>query len=114
MPAKLREAKERRPSFSAEVLELFRELNATPRRRRETPEFKAKSKRLGVLLGLSTEWWMMLHVETANSSRPHSTLAAHALWPHVQATRAALLEALRTREAPPAEERAEHPVSEAP
>src|SRR5262245_48649481 len=114
MPAKLREAKERRPSFSREVLDLFRELEATPARQRRAPEFIAKSKRLGILLGLSDEWWMMLRVENANDSRPRPTLAAHALWPRVQAVRKALLGALAGREARPAEEAAEHPVSEAP
>jgi hypothetical protein len=106
------------PSLTPEIIALFTELeNAprpTPRGWRKTQEFTRKSQRLASLLGLSDEWWMMLHVETANAPRPHPTLAAHALWPRVQAIRAALLEALRTREARPAEEAAEHPVSEAP
>jgi hypothetical protein len=97
MPARLREAKERRPQFGAEALELFHELESTPARRRHTSEFKAKSKRLGILLGLSDEWWMMLRVENADDPRPRPTLAAHALWPRVQATRQALLAALAGR-----------------
>jgi hypothetical protein len=98
----------RRPQFSAETLDLFRELNATARRRRKAPEFIAKSKRLGVLLGLSDAWWMMLHVENANVLRPCPTLAAYEWWPRVQAVRAALLAALKrsTREAQPVDEKA--------
>jgi len=101
-------------TFTPEILTLFAELDGTPARRRHTSEFKAKSKRLGILLGLSDAWWMMLHVETANDPRPRPTLAAHAWWPRVRAVRAALLEALRARGPQPAEEAAEHPVSEAP
>jgi hypothetical protein len=107
MPAKLREAKERRPQFSREVLDLFRELEGTPRRMRHTPEFIAKSKRLAVLLDLTTEWWAMLHVETANDPRPRPTL--YQWWPRVRAVRAALLEAVAAREAQPADEAA-HPA----
>jgi len=99
----------RRPQFSAEVLELFRALEGTPGPSRKAPEFVAKSKRLGVLLGLSDEWWAMLRVENADDSRPRPTLAAYEWWPRVQTVRAALLEALRTREAQPPDEPA-HPV----
>src|SRR5262245_66172266 len=113
MPAKLREAKERRPSFSAEVLNLFAELEGTPTPRhwRKTQEFMRKSQRLASLLGLSDEWWMMLRVENADDPRPRPTLAAHAWWPRVQTVRAALLEALgrSAREAQPADGPA-HPV----
>jgi hypothetical protein len=106
VPVKLRIAKERRPQFSREVLELFRALEGAPRRQRKTPEFIAKSKRLGVLLGLSDAWWMMLRVERDNDRRPRPTLAAHTLWPRVQAVRKALLAALAGREAQPVDEQA--------
>src|SRR5262249_61658046 len=103
-----------RPRSPPELSPLCPEPGGPPARRRHTSEFKAKSKRLGILLGLSDAWWMMLHVETANDPRPRPTLAAHAWWPRVRAVRAALLEALRARGPQPAEEAAEHPVSEAP
>jgi hypothetical protein len=94
--------------FSEEVVGLFAELNATSRRRRKAPEFIAKSKRLGILLGLSDAWWMMLHVENANVLRPCPTLAAYEWWPRVQAVRVALLEALKrsAREARPVDQKA--------
>src|SRR5262245_6995965 len=110
MPARLREAKERRPQFSTEVLELFRELEGTPRRRQKAPEFIAKSKRLAALLNLGNEWWGMQRVEYDDPFRPREGLAAHDYWFTVQRVRRQLLEALRAREAQPAEEAA-HPAS---
>jgi hypothetical protein len=56
MPAKRRTPKERRPVFSDEVLELFRELDAVPLRRRESSAFKSDDRRLARMLGLGFEW----------------------------------------------------------
>ena len=53
MSAKLRAAKLRRPEFSDEALQLFRQLEAVPERlRRDNDEFKAQDRRLHKLLGL--------------------------------------------------------------
>jgi len=105
------------PSLTPEIIALFAELENAPRstRRhwRKTEEYTRKSQRLASLLGLSDEWWMVLRVENANDLRPHRTLAAHELWPHVRAVRKQLLAALAAR-IQPAEEAAEHPVSETP
>jgi hypothetical protein len=59
MPAKLRAPKERRPPpFDPEVLALFRELDATPMRARESDAFKARSRELARALGLENEWFL--------------------------------------------------------
>src|SRR5262245_16112054 len=94
----------RRPTFTAEVLELFRELEGTPRRRQKAPEFIAKSKRLAALLNLGNEWWAMQRVEYDDPFRPREGLAAHDYWLTVQRVRRQLLEALRVREAQPLNE----------
>jgi hypothetical protein len=97
------------PSLTPEILALFTELEntPTPRHWRKTQEFARKSQRLAGLLGLSDEWWMMLRVEKANDPRPREGLAAHVLWPRVQAIRAALLEASRAQQERAAEQEAE-------
>jgi len=57
MPVKQREAKERRPTFSREVLELFAGLEAVPARRRHTPKFKDGAHQLARLLEQTDEYW---------------------------------------------------------
>src|SRR5262245_40573520 len=57
VPVKLRIAKERRPAFSHETLELFRALEATPARRRHTPKFKDGVHQLARLLEQTDEYW---------------------------------------------------------
>jgi hypothetical protein len=86
----------RHPSFSPEILELFRRLETTPPRRRSSGEFKAGSKRLAALLGLTTQWWAMKHVEDDNKHRPREGLAAHDYWLTVRTVRQQLLEATGT------------------
>jgi hypothetical protein len=106
----------RLPQFTDETLALFAELENTPppRHWQKKQEFTRKSQRLASLLNLTTEWWACQRVEHDDPFRPHEGLAAHDYWFTVQRVRRQLLEALRTREARPAEEAAEHPVSEAP
>jgi hypothetical protein len=91
MPAKLRVAKDRRPSFSAETLALFIELEHMPRNRRG---FNDKSKRLANLLGLSDAWWGGCDVHDRSHEPSHPPeYAAHHYWHHVRAVRAELLAA---------------------
>jgi hypothetical protein len=97
MPAKLREAKERRPVFAPEVLELFRELELVPECDRQTQEFTEKSKRLSNLLNLNVEWWAGQHVEHSDRLCPSPRLAAHVYWHRVQRVREELLEATAVR-----------------
>jgi hypothetical protein len=89
MPVKQRVAKERRPAFSAEIIELFVKLEHTSRR---SQAFKNGSKELARLLGLSTEWWMMQHVND-RAGAPPPWLAAHAAWQRCRAVREQLLAA---------------------
>jgi hypothetical protein len=57
--------------FSREVLDLFLDLEAVPRRERwESDEWKDGSKRLAGLLGLSTEWWRMTNVHDTGPAPP--------------------------------------------
>jgi hypothetical protein len=46
--------RERRPSFTPEVLRLFAELEHSARR---GPKFKEKARELARMLGLVDEWW---------------------------------------------------------
>jgi hypothetical protein len=116
MPAKLREAKERRPTFSPEVLSLFAELENTftpPRHWRKKQEFARKSQHLASQLGLSDAWWMGLRVEKIHEQqRPREGLAAYEWWPTVRRVRRELLAALEQRVEhsvqPPADE---HPAA---
>jgi hypothetical protein len=56
MPVKIRVAKERRQSFSPEILALFAELEAVPARRRDEA-WQSQSRRLAEMLGVETEWF---------------------------------------------------------
>ena len=106
MPAKLREAKERRPTFSPEVVSLFAELNTpTPSRHwRKRQEYTRKSQHLASQLGLSDAWWFGLKVEKHEQQRPREGLAAHEWWPRVRAVRKQLL--IAAREIQPTDEEA--------
>ena len=55
MPVKLRQPKQRRAAFSAEALQLFRALEATPASLRENDEFRARDRELHRLLDLDAE-----------------------------------------------------------
>jgi hypothetical protein len=70
MPVKQRVAKDRRPSFSAEALDLFEELERMRAQRSEA--FRDKSLRLAHLLGLETEWWCSItHVHERGPGPVH-------------------------------------------
>ena len=58
----------RRPSFSAEVIELFCALEHLPQ---NSPEFKAGSKRLAYMLGLGEEWFLSGVTSTTRAKLPH-------------------------------------------
>ena len=92
MPAKLRAAKERRPSFSAETLALFVELEHARRRRGE--DFEAKERELMRLLGLDPPWLCGNSVlDRSRGPCWPPSVAAHANWHEVRAVRKALLAA---------------------
>jgi hypothetical protein len=94
MPAKVRAAKERRPLFSAEVLQLFLELEHMGPRQ-NTEAFKAGSKRLAGLLNLSSEWWATcdVHDRSARPCWPPGNYA-YGAWHRCRAMRRQLLAAV--------------------
>ena len=93
VPIKQRAGKELRPQFSAEVLELFRELEGM--RRQTSEDFIAKLKRLAGLLNLRTEWWATCHVNDASLSPPWPPhMRAFRDWHRVREVREQLLEAV--------------------
>jgi hypothetical protein len=96
VPVKLRTPKERRPTFTPEIVALFAELEAVPAHERERPEFVAKSKELAALLDLSSEWWTTNHVHdrSAEPCWPEHCVA-YEDWFKVRAVREALLDAVR-------------------
>jgi hypothetical protein len=92
MPAKLRVAKDRRPSFSPEALSLFLELEGMSQHSRA---FKDGSRRLARLLNLVDEWWTGQHVNDRSAEPCHSPeYIAHEYWYRCRAVRAALLAAV--------------------
>ena len=94
MPVKLRVAKERRPSFSAEAVELFVTLERMPPHDRDSAEFRDKSKRLAALLGLTSEWWTCNHVHDRSRTPCHPPwCVAHGDWHHCRTVRQMLLAA---------------------
>jgi hypothetical protein len=99
MPVKQRVAKERRPTVTGEVLDLFLELEHRPRDRyrecRRDEEFNTKSQRLAALLNLSSEWWMMQHVNDRSRGPCHPPwCSAHAACHRVREVRKQLLAAV--------------------
>jgi hypothetical protein len=91
VPVKQRIAKDRRPQFSREVLELFVELEALPR---GSQRFKVGSKRLADLLGLMDAWWAMQHVNDRSAGPCHPPYkTAFADWHTCREMRLALLAA---------------------
>jgi hypothetical protein len=94
VPVKLRQAKDRRPSFSAEALALFVELEAVPLRRRHSQEFRERDRALARMLGLGGEWLCSV-ASVTDRERPRSppTRPAEHDAHRVYAVRQALLEA---------------------
>jgi hypothetical protein len=92
MPAKLRVAKDRRPSFSPEALSLFLELEGMPQHSRA---FKDGSRQLAQHLNLVDEWWTGQHVNDRSAEPCHPPeYIAHENWHRCRAVRVALLAAV--------------------
>jgi hypothetical protein len=73
MPAKLRTAKGRHPTFSAEALALFVELE-----RKRTRAFSDGSRELARMLGLTSEWWTGNHLNDRSAGPCHPPWCADA------------------------------------
>jgi hypothetical protein len=94
VPVKLRRAKERRPSFSAEVLELFSRLERAPRGKRDSQAFKDEERELARRLNLVDEWWRGNSVLDRSRGPCHPPgYFSHTDWYHVRKIRKALLTA---------------------
>jgi hypothetical protein len=108
MPVKERIAKDRRPVFSAEAVELFAELERRPDGYRPYTE---ASRRLAAMLGLVDEWIVSCHVNDRSSAPCHPPgYLAHDAWFRCRAVRIQLLRAVRERRATrKLEETAQHP-----
>lgn len=96
MPVKLRAAKERRPTFSAEVLALFAALDRVPAQRQRNREFKDGERELARLLHLVAEWWTGNGVldRSPEPCHPQGNVA-RADWIRCRAIRRALLQSGR-------------------
>ena len=100
MPVKQRLAKSRLPQFSAEAISLFIELEHMRRGRRDSREFRDKSKQLANLLGLSSEFWGGCNVNDTSRAPCHpSWCVAYGDFYVVREVREALLSATRERHA---------------
>jgi hypothetical protein len=95
MPAKLREAKQRRPQFSREVLELFAELEAVPLRQKKSQTFKNAEHELARKLGLVDEYWTVNSVLDRRRSCHPPGYIANAHHARCRAVRKALLAELQ-------------------
>jgi hypothetical protein len=91
VPVKLRQAKERRHSFSAEAIALFIELEAVAVRRRKLEEFRDRERELAGLLGLGAEFFLSCCSVLDRERTPcwPPWCAAHADWHRVRAVREA-------------------------
>jgi hypothetical protein len=95
MPVKERIAKDRRPVFSAEAVELFAELE---RRSDGYRPYTEGSRRLAAMLGLVDEWIVSCHVNDRSSAPCHPPgYLAYDAWFRCRAVRFILLEAARER-----------------
>jgi hypothetical protein len=105
MPVKYRSAKQRRPSFSAEALALFTELEAEQARHRHRQDFRDKAYELARLLSLTPEWWTGNCVTDRSRAPCHPPeYVAHQDWIRVRAVRERLLTAVGGRHEAPAPE----------
>jgi hypothetical protein len=89
MPVKQRAAKDRRPVFSPEAVELFLEIERMPG---GNQPYTDASRRLAGMLGLMNEWWASCHVNDKSSRSGYSPghLTDIAFW-RVREVREALL-----------------------
>jgi hypothetical protein len=110
MPVKERIAKARRPVFSTEAVELFAELERTPRGHLPYTE---GSHRLAHMLGLTDEWWKSCHVNdrSSRSGYPPGHLTDIAFW-KVREVREVLLAVCAQRASEPKAEAAQTQATE--
>jgi hypothetical protein len=94
-------SRSRRASITDEALSLFIELEAVPKRQLRRPEWRAKSKLLARLLGLSVEFWAGESVNNNNSGPCRSDALARETWHRCREMRKQLLAAARLARPPP-------------
>jgi len=83
------------PAFTAEALQLFAELEHTPRRRRGNQAFEDKAHELARMLNLVPEWWTGNSVLDDSSEPVHpEDYVSREDWFRVRAVREALLLAI--------------------
>ena len=98
MPVKARVAKGRHPTFSAETIALFVELDAAPARGRHSQAFKAKERELARQLDLASEYWTINSVLDRSAALCHSpSCAAYQDWFRCRQVRDELLATVRGR-----------------
>jgi hypothetical protein len=92
----------RRATFTPEVLKLFAELDATPRRGRDSDEFKTKDRELHRLLGLGGQWFCSCASVTDGSPLRSAGMTPPTYLDHqkVRGVRQQLLAAIREKTAP--------------
>jgi hypothetical protein len=86
----------RRAAISDSALSLFIELEAVPKRQLWRPEWRAKSRQLARLLGLTVEFWAQEHVN--NASGPCGNELARETWHKCREVRKQLLAAARLKQ----------------
>ena len=91
----------RSPPIDAETLALFVELNAVPKRRRDTDTFKQRDRELARRLDLGGEWMCDVCSVTDASHKSYRTGMHHDSWLKVRAVRLRLLNMAGISEAPP-------------
>ena len=93
-------APERPPLFPPQALELFIEIEATPRHKRGPKVYNDMEHQLARLLGLTAEWWNGNSVCDDSDAPPWPDhLAAYKNWFKVRAVRQALLAAVERLQA---------------
>jgi hypothetical protein len=90
----------RTPPINSETLVLFVELNAVPKRRRDTDTFKQRDRELARRLDLGGEWMCDVCSVTDPSRKSYRTGFHHESWLKVHAVRLRLLTLAGISEAP--------------
>ena len=88
----------RTPRIDSETLALFMELNAVPKRRRESQSFKDRDREPARRLGLGGEWMCDVCSVTDDERVSHRTGFHHEAWLKVRAVRERLLALAGIRE----------------